>query len=163
MDHSCTIPAATIWACPSMGPCVSEGTLEPDTSLTSAFGILQHCCYNHSSLPSTQPFFSPNWCWALSNTTPHTSCIFSQPFAIRQLSSSAFREQSKTARLHLWAGWLFLNKALRNTLHPDPQASQGLCKHLSFAALCATASHRQVSVVPSSLWVDARKVSYKAE
>lgn len=110
-------------------------------------------CYNHPSLPTHSPLL-PNYAGCCQ--TPHQPHPSSPSLTVCQLGCSAFGEQSKAARLHLWAGWSFPDKPLRNVLDPEPQASQGLCKHLSFTALGATSSRCEV---PSSLSVSGKSLT----
>lgn len=111
--------------------------------------------YNHPSPPNSRPSPPKLMLGVAIHHISHT-LPFSQPFAVCQLGCSAFWEQSKAARLHLRAGWSFPNQPLRNLLHPEPQASQGLCKHLSFTALGAASSHCEV---PSSLGVPGKSLT----
>lgn len=132
-------------------------------SFTLAFGILQHCCYNHPSPPSPQPFFPQTD--AERCQTPHQTYPAPSRNLLLPAGSAVLHFRSKAKQLDriFGAGRLFLNKTLRNTLHPDPQASQGLCKHLFFTGLCAISSPCQVSVVPSLSLSRCQEVSYKAE
>lgn len=127
------------------------------TSVTMA--VLQHSVKITHLFLIPSPLL-PDWCWVLSDTTSAPSCILSQPFAVCQLSCAAFWEQSKSSQAAP-PSWLIIPKAAFKEPAPprEPQASQGLCKHLFFIAVGALPTVRcpspwvcRESLLQSRIW-----------